>query len=68
MARKAKYEDVVTYVDGVKFTQCAPRMPRKAEKTYDIAKSRYTPWHQGVKNYERGSRGCLGTVRQVGEK
>ena len=43
MARKAKYEDVVTYVDGVKYTQCAPRMPRKAEKTYDIAKSRYTP-------------------------
>ena len=68
MARKSKYGDVVTYVDGVKFTMCAPRLPRKAEKTYDISKSRYTAWHQGVKNFERGTRGCLGTVRQVGEK
>ena len=68
MARKSKYEDVVTYVDGVKVTMCAPRLPRKAEKTYDISKSRYTAWHQGVGNYTRGTRGCLGTVRNQDEK
>lgn len=62
-----KYEDVVTYVNGVKVTQCAYRGPRKTERTYDIAHSRYTAWHQGVKNFERGTRGVQGTVRQVGE-
>jgi hypothetical protein len=68
MAIKPKYEDVVSYVDGVKITMCAPRMPRKAEKTFDISKSRYTAWHQGVSNYTRGSHGCLGTVRSTNEK
>jgi hypothetical protein len=65
MARKSKYQDVVSYVDGVKITMCAARMPRKVEKTYDISKSRYTAWHQGVTNYVRGTRGCLGTISGV---
>lgn len=68
MANKSMYKDVVSYIDGVKVTMCAPRMPRKAEKTFDISKSRYTAWHQGVSNYARGSRGCLGTVRSMDEK
>ena len=68
MARKSKYEDVVTYVDGVKYTVCAPRMPKRSELTYDPHKSRYTAWHQGVSNYTRGTRGCLGTVRTADEK
>ena len=63
MARKSK--DVVTYVDGVKVTQCAYRGPRKGEATYDINKSRYTPWAQTVSKYVRGSRGVLGTVDKV---
>ena len=68
MARKTKYVDVVTIVDGVKVTQCAYRGPRKTERTYDIAHSRYTAWHQGVRNYEHGTRGVLGTVRKADEK
>jgi hypothetical protein len=67
MARKTKYQDVVSYVDGVKVTLCAPRAPRKGEKTYDIARSRYTMWAQGVTNYEHGNRGAQGTVRKIGE-
>lgn len=68
MARKSKYIDVVTIVDGVKVTQCAYRGPRKTERTYDIAHSRYTAWHQGVGNYTRGTRGVLGTVRKADEQ
>ena len=68
MARKSKYIDVVTVVDGVKVTQCAYRGPRKIERTYDIAHSRYTAWHQGVRNYTHGTRGVLGTVRTTDEK
>lgn len=63
MARKSK--DVVTYVDGVKVTQCAYRGPRKGEATYDINKSRYTVWAQTVSKYTRGTNGILGTVEKV---
>lgn len=63
MARKSK--DIVTYVDGVKITQCAYRGPRKGESTYDINKSKYTPWAQTVGKYVRGSRGVLGTVEKI---
>ena len=62
MARKSKYEDVSTVVEGVKFTMCAPRMPKKVEKTFSIEHSRYTPWAQGVSNYRRGTHGVTGTV------
>ena len=62
MARKSKYEDVVTYVDGVKFTMCAPRLPRKVEKTYTVERSRYTAWHQGVRRFQHGNGGIMGTV------
>ena len=63
MARKSK--DVVTYVDGVKVTQCAYRGPRKGEATYDINKSRYTVWAQTVSKYTRGTRGVQGTVEKI---
>jgi hypothetical protein len=63
MARKSK--DVVTYVDGIKVTQCAYRGPRKGEATYDINKSRYTVWAQTVSKYTRGTNGILGTVEKV---
>ena len=63
MARKSK--DVVTYVDGVKVTQCAYRGPRKGEATYDINKSRYTAWAQTVSKYTRGTNGILGTVEKM---
>lgn len=63
MARKSK--DIVTIVDGVKMTICAYRGPRKGEPTYDINKSKYTPWAQTVTKYVRGSRGCLGTVEKI---
>ena len=62
MARKSKYEDVVTYVDGVKHTICAPRMPKRSELTYDPHKSRYTAWHQGVRRFQHGNGGIKGTV------
>ena len=62
MARKSK--DVVTYVDGVKFTQCAYRGPKRSESTWDVNKSRYTAWHTGVVKYEKGSSGILGTVEK----
>lgn len=62
MARKSK--DVVTYVDGVKFTQCAYRGPKRSESTWDVNKSRYTAWHTGVVKYEKGSTGILGTVEK----
>lgn len=60
-----KYKDIVTEVDGVKYTMCAPRMPRKHQKTFDINKSRYTPWTQGVSNYKNGTRGVQGTVENI---
>jgi len=62
MTKRTKYQDVVTIVDGVKITMCAPRMPRKAEKTYDIDKSKFTAWNRGVTNFRSGSRGVQGTV------
>lgn len=30
----AKYQDTVTVVDGVKFTICAPRKPKRSERTF----------------------------------
>jgi hypothetical protein len=63
MARKSK--DVVVYVDGVKFTQCAYRGPKKGQGTFPIEKSRYTPWAQTVSKYVRGTRGVLGTVESI---
>ena len=62
MARKSKYEDVVTIVNGVKVTMCAPRMTKKVEQTFSVDKSRYTAWAQGVSNFRRGTRGVTGTV------
>jgi len=63
MARKSK--DIVTYVDGVKVTQCAYRGPRRGEGTYDINKSKYTVWAQTVSKYTRGTNGVLGTVPKI---
>ena len=60
MAKKTK--DVVTVVDGVKYTMCAYRGPRKGERTYDPSKSRYTQWHQGVSAMRRGKGGITGTM------
>lgn len=65
--KRTKYEDVVSVVDGVKYTMCAPRLPRNAEKTFSIERSRYTQWAQGVSNMARGTRGCTGTVNKIGE-
>lgn len=62
MARKSK--DITVMQDGVKYTICAYRGPRKGEATYDINKSRYTAWHTGAVKYERGSSGILGTVEK----
>lgn len=63
MARKSK--DIVTYVNGVKYTQCAYRGPRKNESTFDINKSKYTVWTQTVAKYTRGANGVLGTVERI---
>ena len=63
MARKSK--DVVTFVDGVKYTQCAYRGPRDSETTFPISKSKYTPWVQTVSKYTRGTNGVLGTVEGI---
>lgn len=60
MAGKSK--DAVIVQDGVKYTLCAPRAPRKSEKTFSVDKSRYTPWAQGVSNFRKGIRGVQGTV------
>ena len=65
MARKSK--DVVTYVDGVKFTQCAYRGPKKSEVTFPTDKSRYTVWTQTASKYSRGTGACQGTVAKIGE-
>jgi hypothetical protein len=63
MARKSK--DVVTYVDGVKVTQCAYRGPKKGQETFPVGKSRYTVWAQTASRYVRGSGACQGTIDQV---
>jgi len=63
MARKSK--DLVSYVDGVKFTQCAYRGPKKGQETFPLEKSRYTVWAQTVSKFTRGTRGVLGTVDRV---
>lgn len=65
MARKSK--DIVTIVDGVKFTQCAYRGPKKSEVTFPTDKSRYTVWTQTAGKYTRGSGACQGTIPRVGE-
>lgn len=57
-----KKQDVVTVVDGVKYTLCAYRGPKKGERTYDPSKSRYSQWHQGVSNMSRGKSGIVGTM------
>ena len=63
MARKSK--DTVTLIDGVKFTLCAYRGPKKGQETFPLNKSRYTVWAQTVSKYTRGTRGVLGTVERV---
>ena len=65
MARKSK--DVVTFVDGVKFTQCAYRGPKKGTETFPTNKSRYTVWTQTASKYVRGSGACQGTIAKMGE-
>lgn len=65
MAKRTKYNDVVTIVDGVKYTVCEPRKPRASELTYPLNKSRYTAWAQGVSNLNRGTRGCTGTTQKI---
>ena len=62
MARKSK--DVTVVQDGVKYTLCAYRGPKRSETTWDVNKSRYTAWHTGVVKYEKGSTGILGTVEK----
>lgn len=56
-----------TYIneDGIEIKVYPYIGPRKGEKTYDVNKSKYTPWTQGVSNYERGTRGVNGTVEKV---
>lgn len=56
--------DQVVYIDGVKVTLCAYRKPRKSERTFDIDKSKYTPWAQTVSKYVRGVNGVVGTVER----
>lgn len=57
-----KYNDVVTFVDGVKVTLCAPRKPRKGERTYDPARGKYSQWARGVSKMNLGVGGVQGTV------
>jgi hypothetical protein len=61
-----KYNDT-TFTDsaGVKVTICEYRAPKKAQRTFDVDKSKYTAWTQGVSNYTRGVRGVLGTMENV---
>ena len=63
MARKSK--DITVMQDGVKYTFCAYRGPKKGTETFPTDKSRYTPWAQTVSKYVRGSGACLGTVDKV---
>jgi hypothetical protein len=63
--KRTKYVDTVTYVDGVKYTVCAPRNPKRSQLTYDPHKSRYTSWHQGVTRFEHGNGKVVGTVNKV---
>jgi hypothetical protein len=48
--------------DGVKVTLCAPRKPRKGERTYDPSRGKYSQWAQGVSRMARGVGGVQGTV------
>lgn len=61
-----RYNDTTyTNSSGVKVTMCEYRAPKKAQRTFDVDKSKYTPWAQGVSNYTRGTRGVKGTVEGV---
>jgi len=61
-----KYKDTTfTDASGVKVTMCEYRAPKKAQKTFDVDKSKYTAWTQGVSNYTRGTNGVLGTMENV---
>ena len=33
--------DVVLFIDGIKFTKCAYRGPKKGQETFPIGKSKY---------------------------
>jgi hypothetical protein len=58
-----KHNDVVfVNEDGVKVTLCAPRKPRKGERTYDPARGKYSQWAQGVSRMTRGVGGVQGTM------
>ena len=57
-----KIQDVVTIIDGVKYTQCGYRGPKKGQRTYEPSKSRYSQWHQGVSAMARGKGGINGTM------
>lgn len=57
-----RYDDVVTIVDGVKVTICAPRDVRKNDRTYDPKRSKYSQWTQGVSRMQRGVGGVQGTI------
>jgi hypothetical protein len=63
MARKSK--DTVTFIDGVKITQCAYRGPKRGQETFPTDKSRYTVWAQTASRYVRGSGACIGTIDKV---
>lgn len=44
----AKYNDIVTIENGVKVTICAPRMPRRSERTFQNVKGSIA--NMGAKN------------------
>ena len=60
----AKTRDV-SYIraDGVKVTVCAPRAPRKSERTWTVDKSKHSVWTQGHIGYVRGTHGTFGTTK-----
>ena len=61
----SKHKDV-SFIreDGVKVTICAPRVPKKAERTWTAEKSKHSVWTQGRKGYLMGIRGSYGTVEK----
>lgn len=65
MARKSK--DISVIQNGVKYTMCAYRGPRKGEATFPTDKSRYTVWAQTASKYVRGSGACQGTIDKIGD-
>ena len=65
MARKSK--DITVVQDGVKYTYCAYRGPKKGTETFPTNKSRYTVWTQTASKYVRGSGACQGTIAKMGE-